>query len=140
MHSSEILWKWFAAVGFALLIVASATAQYGNGNRDDGQYQILQARYGTAERNIDVTNRLKEHTTMHWHGFILPSGMDGVGGLSQAHIEPAMAWLDAGGRRADPLAPFGLGIVLRLGGFCHCGHRTARWFVQRAKANRSARA
>ena len=23
-----------------------------------------------------VTNRLKEHTTMHWHGVILPSGMD----------------------------------------------------------------
>ncbi|HTU65184.1 MAG TPA: copper oxidase [Steroidobacteraceae bacterium] len=35
-----------------------------------------------------VTNRLKEHTTMHWHGMILPSGMDGVGGLSQPHIEP----------------------------------------------------
>jgi len=35
-----------------------------------------------------VTNRLKEHTTMHWHGFILPSGMDGVGGLSQEHIQP----------------------------------------------------
>jgi manganese oxidase len=35
-----------------------------------------------------VTNRLKEHTTMHWHGMILPSGMDGVGGLSQPHILP----------------------------------------------------
>jgi manganese oxidase len=35
-----------------------------------------------------VTNRLKEHTTMHWHGFVLPSGMDGVGGLSQPHILP----------------------------------------------------
>jgi FtsP/CotA-like multicopper oxidase with cupredoxin domain len=35
-----------------------------------------------------VTNRLDEHTTMHWHGFILPSGMDGVGGLSQPHIQP----------------------------------------------------
>lgn len=35
-----------------------------------------------------VTNRLREHTTMHWHGMILPSGMDGIGGLSQPHIEP----------------------------------------------------
>ena len=35
-----------------------------------------------------VTNRLNEHTTIHWHGIILPSGMDGVGGLSQPHIEP----------------------------------------------------
>ncbi len=37
---------------------------------------------------ILVTNRLKEPTTIHWHGLILPSGMDGVGGLSQPHIQP----------------------------------------------------
>ena len=61
MHSREILRKGLAAVGFVLLIVASSSArQYGNGSGDEGQYQILQARYGTAERNIDVTQRLKE--------------------------------------------------------------------------------
>ncbi|MBM3540363.1 MAG: copper oxidase, partial [Alphaproteobacteria bacterium] len=32
---------------------------------------------------IFVTNKLPEHTTIHWHGILLPSGMDGVGGLSQ---------------------------------------------------------
>ncbi len=37
---------------------------------------------------IFVTNRLKEHTTVHWHGLYLPSGMDGVGGLTQPHIKP----------------------------------------------------
>ena len=37
---------------------------------------------------IFVTNRLPEHTTIHWHGLILPSGMDGVGGLSQPQIAP----------------------------------------------------
>jgi len=37
---------------------------------------------------ILVTNRLKEHTTIHWHGIILPNGMDGVGGLNQPHIRP----------------------------------------------------
>ena len=37
---------------------------------------------------ILVTNRLPEHTTVHWHGILLPSGMDGVGGLSQPHIKP----------------------------------------------------
>lgn len=37
---------------------------------------------------IYVTNRLKEPTTIHWHGLILPSGMDGVGGLSQPQIQP----------------------------------------------------
>ncbi len=37
---------------------------------------------------IFVTNRLKEPTTIHWHGIILPNGMDGVGGLNQPHIQP----------------------------------------------------
>lgn len=37
---------------------------------------------------ILVTNGLKEHTTIHWHGILLPSGMDGVGGLSQPQIGP----------------------------------------------------
>ena len=35
---------------------------------------------------IFVTNRLPEHTTIHWHGMLLPSGMDGVGGLVQPQI------------------------------------------------------
>jgi FtsP/CotA-like multicopper oxidase with cupredoxin domain len=35
---------------------------------------------------IFVTNKLPEHTTVHWHGMLVPSGMDGVGGLSQPHI------------------------------------------------------
>ncbi len=33
-----------------------------------------------------VTNRLPEHTTIHWHGQRLPNGMDGVGGLTQPQI------------------------------------------------------
>lgn len=37
---------------------------------------------------IYVTNRLPAPTTVHWHGVILPSGMDGVGGLSQPSINP----------------------------------------------------
>jgi len=37
---------------------------------------------------IFVTNRLREATTIHWHGILLPSGMDGVGGLSQPQIKP----------------------------------------------------
>ncbi|MGE5129390.1 MAG: multicopper oxidase domain-containing protein, partial [Sphingomonadaceae bacterium] len=35
---------------------------------------------------IFVTNKLPEHTTVHWHGVRLPNGMDGVGGLTQPHI------------------------------------------------------
>ncbi len=35
-----------------------------------------------------VTNKLPEATTVHWHGVIVPSGMDGVGGLNQKPIQP----------------------------------------------------
>ena len=35
-----------------------------------------------------VTNKLPEHTTIHWHGQQLPNGMDGVGGLTQPQIAP----------------------------------------------------
>ena len=37
---------------------------------------------------IFVTNKLPEHTTIHWHGILLPCGMDGVGGLTQPQIKP----------------------------------------------------
>ena len=42
---------------------------------------------------IFVTNRLPEHTTIHWHGQILPCGMDGVGGLTQPHIKPGKTFV-----------------------------------------------
>ncbi|WP_084362295.1 multicopper oxidase family protein [Caldimonas taiwanensis] len=35
---------------------------------------------------IFVTNRLPEHTSIHWHGQRLPNGMDGVAGLTQPAI------------------------------------------------------
>ncbi|MBK8018109.1 MAG: copper oxidase [Betaproteobacteria bacterium] len=37
---------------------------------------------------IFVTNRLPEHTSIHWHGVLLPNGMDGVSGLTQPSIKP----------------------------------------------------
>ena len=37
---------------------------------------------------IYVTNRLPEYTSVHWHGLILPSGMDGVTGVTQPPIKP----------------------------------------------------
>jgi len=37
---------------------------------------------------IFVTNKLGEHTAVHWHGILLPNGMDGVGGLTQPQIKP----------------------------------------------------
>ncbi|MCG2594105.1 copper oxidase [Ramlibacter sp. XY19] len=35
---------------------------------------------------IFVTNKLPEPTAIHWHGILLPSGMDGVSGLTQPPI------------------------------------------------------
>lgn len=40
------------------------------------------------EVTIRVTNRLKEATSIHWHGIILPFQMDGVPGISFPGIAP----------------------------------------------------
>ncbi|MCW5631963.1 MAG: copper resistance system multicopper oxidase [Rubrivivax sp.] len=40
------------------------------------------------EVTIRVTNRLREATSIHWHGIILPFQMDGVPGISFAGISP----------------------------------------------------
>ncbi|CDZ80192.1 Copper resistance protein A precursor [Candidatus Rubidus massiliensis] len=37
---------------------------------------------------IYVTNKLNEPTSVHWHGIILPNGMDGIAGLTQKSIQP----------------------------------------------------
>jgi manganese oxidase len=42
---------------------------------------------------IFVTNRLPEHTTVHWHGQRLPNGMDGVAGLNQPAIQPGKTFV-----------------------------------------------
>lgn len=41
---------------------------------------------------ILVTNNLPEPTSVHWHGLFVPNGMDGVGGLTQEHIQPGETW------------------------------------------------
>jgi FtsP/CotA-like multicopper oxidase with cupredoxin domain len=41
---------------------------------------------------IFVTNNLPEGTTIHWHGVLLPNGMDGVAGLTQKPIPPGETW------------------------------------------------
>src|SRR5438876_2722225 len=37
---------------------------------------------------IYVTNKLPAGTSVHWHGLLLPNGMDGVAGLTQKIIQP----------------------------------------------------
>jgi len=54
--------------------------------------QVIEAVEGDRVR-IYVTNRLPAPTTVHWHGFILPNGMDGVSGLTQAPIPVGETWV-----------------------------------------------
>jgi len=37
---------------------------------------------------VYVTNRLPAPTSVHWHGLLLPNGMDGVAGLNQPFVRP----------------------------------------------------
>lgn len=48
---------------------------------------VIEAVEGDRVR-IFVTNKLAAPTTVHWHGVLLPMGMDGVGGLTQKAIQP----------------------------------------------------
>src|SRR5712671_3163108 len=42
---------------------------------------------------IFVTNKLPEHTSVHWHGQRLPNGMDGITGLTQPGIQPGKTFV-----------------------------------------------
>ncbi len=42
---------------------------------------------------IFVSNKLPEHTSIHWHGQRLPNGMDGVSGLTQKAIAPGKTYV-----------------------------------------------
>lgn len=42
---------------------------------------------------VYVTNKLPAPTSVHWHGMLLPCGMDGVSGLTQPAIGPGETYL-----------------------------------------------
>jgi len=48
---------------------------------------IIRLREGQ-QATLRVTNRLAEHSSIHWHGILLPPETDGVPGVSFAGIEP----------------------------------------------------
>jgi FtsP/CotA-like multicopper oxidase with cupredoxin domain len=48
---------------------------------------VIEAVEGDRVR-IYVSNALPEPTTIHWHGILVPSGMDGVAGVNQPPIAP----------------------------------------------------
>jgi FtsP/CotA-like multicopper oxidase with cupredoxin domain len=70
---------------------------------------------------IYVTNKLPEATSVHWHGILLPNGMDGVSGLTQKAIDPGETYkyeftLKQNGTymyhsHADEMTQMGLGLM-----------------------------
>lgn len=70
---------------------------------------------------VYVTNKLQAPTTIHWHGVIVPSGMDGVGGVSQRTIRPGetfmyeWTWLQHGTfmyhSHHDEMTQMGMGLM-----------------------------
>ena len=62
------------------------------GYNDQVHGPTLEAVEGDRVR-IYVTNKLPAPTTVHWHGLIVPSGMDGVSGISQPPIMPGKTFV-----------------------------------------------
>lgn len=52
---------------------------------------VIEAVVGDRVR-VYVTNHLPEATSIHWHGILVPNGMDGVAGLTQKAIAPGQTF------------------------------------------------
>ncbi|HET9645973.1 MAG TPA: copper oxidase, partial [Burkholderiaceae bacterium] len=71
---------------------------------------------------IFVTNKLPEPTSVHWHGILLPSGMDGVTGLTQPPIMPGKTFvyeftlLRPGTHKYHPHADEMVQVAMGMGG------------------------
>ena len=85
---------------------------------------------------IRVTNNLRERTSIHWHGFILPADMDGVPGLSFDGIAPGTTftyrfkvnqsgtyWYHSHSRFQEQVGLYGPIVVERRGGERHAADR-----------------
>ena len=93
-NGSTLPWRWEDGFKTFHLIAEPVVREFAPGFRVNcwgynGQTPgpTLEAVEGDRVR-IYVENRLPEPTSVHWHGVILPNGMDGVAGLNQRRIEP----------------------------------------------------
>jgi FtsP/CotA-like multicopper oxidase with cupredoxin domain len=96
---------------------------------------LLRMRQGDTV-TIRVTNNLREPTSIHWHGFILPADMDGVPGLSFDGIAPGTTftyrfkvnqsgtyWYHSHSRFQEQIGLYGPIVVERAGGERHGADR-----------------
>ncbi|HHT9142495.1 MAG TPA: multicopper oxidase family protein [Candidatus Wujingus californicus] len=98
-NGSTLPWKWDNGVKVFHLIAEPVKREFAPGMivncwGYNGQTPgpTIEAVEGDSVR-ILVTNKLAEHTTIHWHGVLLPNGMDGVGGLNQPQIKPGETYV-----------------------------------------------
>jgi CopA family copper-resistance protein len=96
---------------------------------------LLRMRQGDTV-TIRVTNKLRESTSIHWHGIILPADMDGVPGLSFEGIAPGTTftyrfkvnqsgtyWYHSHSRFQEQVGLYGPIIVERRAGERHAADR-----------------
>jgi FtsP/CotA-like multicopper oxidase with cupredoxin domain len=93
-NGSRLPWKMEGGVKVFHLVAEPVKREFAPGMVVDcwgynGQTPgpVIEAVEGDRVR-IYLTNKLPESTSIHWHGVLLPNGMDGVSGLTQPHIEP----------------------------------------------------
>ena len=93
-NGKKLPWKVVDGVKVYHLIAEEVTHEFAPGLRAtcwgyNGSVHgpLIEAVDGDRVR-IFVTNRLAAPTSVHWHGLLLPNGMDGVGGLNQRAIKP----------------------------------------------------
>ncbi len=99
LNGSTLPWKWDNGVKVFHLIAEPVKREFAPGMivncwGYNGQTPgpTIEAVEGDRVR-LFVTNKLSEHTTIHWHGVLLPNGMDGVGGLTQSQIKPGETYV-----------------------------------------------
>ena len=98
-NGTSLPWRWEEGRKTFRLIAEPVVREFAPGLRVNawgynGQTPgpTLEAVEGDRVR-IYVENRLPEPTSVHWHGVLLPNGMDGVAGLNQPRIEPGQTFV-----------------------------------------------